>query len=674
MAELDDVRANLESLKHELNYHGHRYYVLDDPEIPDAEYDRLFRKLKSLEEKHPELISEDSPTQRVGGAPLSQFTSVKHEVAMLSLDNAFGAEDMIAFDERVKDRLKSDDTIEYACEPKYDGIAISLLYRNGVLVRGATRGDGQSGEDITQNVRTIGTVPLKLFGSGYPSTLEVRGEIYLPHEGFEAINKKAIDKGEKTFVNPRNAAAGSLRQLDSSVTAQRPLVMCAYSVGWYEGGEVPSTHLGILDSLSEWGFYVSEQRKLASGVEECQSYYEDLSEQRPSLPFDIDGIVFKVNSIALQSELGTISRAPRWAIAYKFPAQEEITVLNDVEFQVGRTGAITPVAKLEPVFVGGVTVSNATLHNRDEIERLDIKIGDSVIVHRAGDVIPKVVSVVLSKRPENAKHIVFPERCPVCDSLVASNEGEAVYRCTGGIICGAQQKEAIKHFASRNAMDIDGLGDKIVEQFVDNKLIQSVADLFCLEKQTIASLDRLGDKSAENLLASLEKSKRTTLDRFIFALGIREVGQATARNLAQYFGNLTSVRQASLEDLQRVPDVGPVVAEYIVAFFAQAQNNHVVDALIAAGVVWEDIDVEHKSLPLDGKTFVLTGTLEAMSRNEGKEKLQMLGAKVSGSVSAKTDCVVAGPGAGSKLAKAESLGIDVIDEAAFVALLEELQA
>ncbi len=672
MAASPDVIERLESLKRQLNYHGHRYYVLDDPEIPDAEYDRLFHELKSIEDTYPELLSDDSPTQRVGAAPINEFTSVTHEAPMLSLGNVFSPEEFKAFDERVKERLKTDDIIEYACEPKYDGIAVSLLYKNGTLVRGATRGDGETGEDITKNVRTIGSIPMRLMGSSFPEMLEVRGEIYMPHKGFNALNQKAMDAGEKTFANPRNAAAGSLRQKDSGVTATRPLVMCAYSVGWHENGYLPSTHLDILSKLSDWGFFVSAYREDAMGVDACLEYYEDLSNKRDGLPFDIDGIVYKVNDLAQQETLGFVSRAPRWAIAYKFPAQEEMTVLNEVKFQVGRTGAITPVAKVEPVFVGGVTVSNITLHNRDEIERLGVKVHDTVIVRRAGDVIPQVVSVVESKRPDSAVAIEFPSECPVCHSPVHTKEGEVVSRCSGGIVCEAQRKEAIKHFASRNAMDIEGLGDKIVEQLVDEGIIHSIADLFSLQKDTLTKLERMGEKSASNLLEAIEESKNTTLARFLFSLGIREVGQTTARNLAQAFGSLDALRNASDEGLQAVDDIGPVAASYVVEFFAQSQNAGIVDALVSAGIQWEDVVVPlQEELPLKGKTYVLTGSLETMTREDGKEKLQALGAKVSGSVSAKTDCVVAGPGAGSKLAKAESLGVAVIDEQAFIALLRE---
>lgn len=675
----DSPEQQIKQLSEQLDFHAHRYYVLDDPEIPDAEYDRLFQALLALEKAHPEYASASSPTQRVGAAALDGFASIEHEMAMLSLDNAFNSEELLAFDTRIKERLKSDAQLVYACEPKYDGIAISLLYRDGILQRGATRGDGAVGEDITQNVKTIGSIPLSLRGTGFPAVLEVRGEIYMPHKGFDAFNKAALDSGEKPFVNPRNAAAGSLRQLDSAITAKRPLEMCAYSVGWVEGGELPGSHLEILDKLGEWGFLLSPQRRQAKGIEECLEYYEYLEAERSTLPFDIDGIVFKVDSLETQAQLGFVSRAPRWAIARKFPAQEEMTVLKNVEFQVGRTGAITPVAKLDPVFVGGVTVSNATLHNRDEIERLGVRIGDTVIVRRAGDVIPKVAAVVASKRPENAEVVVFPDVCPVCGSEVTTAEGEVVSRCSGGFVCGAQRKEAIKHYASRNAMDIEGLGDKLVEQFVDEGLIRSIDDLYHLEEYKVAELERMGDKSAQNLLAALEASKTTTLAKFIYALGIREVGQATARNLAGELGSLDNIRTATQENLMGINDVGPVVAAFIVEFFQNEDNNRVIDALVASGVNWP-IDTDNsaealrKKTALSGKTYVITGTLTEMSRDEAKERLLAFGAKVAGSVSAKTYCVVAGPGAGSKLEKAKTLGVTVIDEGEFIALLEELDS
>lgn len=658
-----------------INHHAKQYYLLDQPEIPDAEYDRLFQELLSLEALHPQLVTSASPSQRVGAAPLSAFNTVTHEIPMLSLDNAFSDEDMRAFDNRIRERLKTEDELEYSCEPKFDGIAVSLLYRDGELVRGATRGDGTTGEDITQNVRTIGSIPLQLSGSGWPQVLEVRGEIFMPKNGFEKLNQRALEKGEKVFVNPRNAAAGSLRQLDSSITASRPLVMCAYSVGHVEG-ELPATHAAILSALKGWGFVISEHLEIVQGVDGCLAYYRQLESRRMGLAFDIDGIVFKVNSLQLQQQLGFVSRAPRWAIAHKFPAQEEVTTLKDVEFQVGRTGAITPVARLEPVFVGGVTVSNATLHNRDEIQRLGLRLGDRVIVRRAGDVIPQIVAVVPpvteEKTAERGAEIQFPEHCPVCESPVETVAGEAVARCSGGLVCAAQRKEAIKHFASRQAMDIDGLGDKIVEQLVDAGLIQQVADLYQITADQLSALERMGDKSASNLVAALEKSKTTTLPRFLFALGIREVGQATARNLAQHFGRLEALMAADEEALMAVADVGPVVAHFVREFFQLADTQEAVSRLREAGIHWPELQpAAAAELPLQGQTWVLTGTLEAMSRDEAKEKLQALGAKVSGSVSAKTYRVVAGPGAGSKLAKAESLGIDVWDESALLAFFED---
>ena len=671
------TRKQLAALKEQLNHHNYRYYVLDDPEVPDAEYDRLMRELQALEQQNPDLITPDSPTQRVGAAPLEAFAQVRHEVPMLSLDNAFGAEELTDFNRRVVERLIAAGDLEegavvaYGCEPKLDGIAVSLRYEDGLLVRGATRGDGTTGEDITQNVRTIDTIPLRLLGAGYPAKLEVRGEIYIPKAGFAALNQAARDKGEKLFVNPRNAAAGSLRQLDSRLTAERPLEMCAYSVGWFSGGELPEQHTQVLQALRRWGFLINREMAAVEGIDACIDYYQQLAARRDALPYDIDGIVFKVNSRRQQELLGFVSKAPRWAIAYKFPAQEEVTRLLDVEFQVGRTGAVTPVARLEPVFVGGANVANATLHNRDEIERLGLRIGDTVIVRRAGDVIPQVVGVVEKKRPKSAAPIVFPDRCPVCGSPVETLEDEAVARCTGGLICEAQRKEAIKHFASRKAMDIEGLGDKLVEQLVDEKLIDSVADLYHLTHEQLAALERMGAKSADNLLAALEQSKATVLPRFLFALGIREVGETTARNLANYFGTLEKIAAASEEELLAVNDVGPVVAHFVAEFFQQPHNVEAVAALREVGVHWPDIEVaERPPAPLAGLTFVLTGTLEVMSRSDAKARLQDLGAKVAGSVSAKTHHVVAGPGAGSKLTKAQELGVDVMDEAAMIDLLK----
>ena len=673
---LEQVRVEYEQLKDELNQHNHRYYVLDEPTIPDSEYDRSMRRLQEIEQQFPELLSDDSPSQRVGGAPLPSFSQVSHDVPMLSLDNAFNEDELEAFDRRIRDRLnfKAHEQLDYACEPKLDGVAVSLMYRDGLLVRGATRGDGKVGEDITANVRTIKSIPLKLSGEGIPQLLEVRGEIYLPRAGFAKINAAAIASGDKVFVNPRNAAAGSLRQLDSKITASRPLEMCAYSVGQFQGGATPDTHLNMLNALAGWGFKINTYVEAVRGVAACEDYYEGMQKRRDSLPYDIDGIVYKVNDLALQQRLGFVAKAPRWAIARKFPAQEEMTSLLDVEFQVGRTGAITPVARLAPVFVGGVTVSNATLHNGDEIARLGICIGDTVIIRRAGDVIPQVVAVVLDKRPADAQPIVFPENCPVCQSPVRRVEGEAVARCSGGLFCGAQSKEAIKHFASRKAMDIDGLGDKLVELLVDRGLIYSPADLYELSVDKIADLERMGEKSAQNLIDSIAASKQTTLAKFLFALGIREVGEATGQTLARNFGSLEAIIHADQEALLEVDDIGPVVAYYIRDFFRNPDNLAIINALRESGVSWDDIDISAQdSQPLKGQTWVLTGGMEIISRAEAKDRLQDLGAKVAGSVSAKTTQVVAGPGAGSKLTKAQSLDIPVIDEEQFLTFLDSLK-
>ena len=670
---LEQVRAEYEQLKDELNQHNHRYYVLDEPTIPDSEYDRSMRRLQDIEQQHPELLSDDSPSQRVGGAALPSFSQVSHAVPMLSLDNAFSEEELEAFDRRISDRLnyKDDQQIDFVCEPKLDGVAVSLLYSQGLLVRGATRGDGKVGEDITANVRTINSIPLRLNGDGIPELLEVRGEIYLPRDGFDKINAAAIAKGDKPFVNPRNAAAGSLRQLDSKITASRPLEMCAYSVGQFQGGETPDSHLNMLKALGSWGFKINTYVEAVQGIAACEAYYERMQERRDQLPYDIDGIVYKVNDLALQQRLGFVAKAPRWAIARKFPAQEEMTQLVDVEFQVGRTGALTPVARLAPVFVGGVTVSNATLHNGDEIARLGLCIGDTVIIRRAGDVIPKVAAVVLDRRPENAQPIVFPENCPVCQSSVRRVEGEAVARCSGGLFCGAQSKEAIKHFASRKAMDIDGLGDKLVELLVDRGLIYSPADLYELSATKIADLERMGEKSAQNLIDSIAVSRQTTLAKFLFALGIREVGEATGQTLARNFGSLEAIIEAEQDALLEVDDIGPVVAYYIRDFFRNPDNLSIINALRESGVSWDDVDITAQdSQPLKGQTWVLTGGMEIMSRAEAKDRLQELGAKVAGSVSAKTSQVVAGPGAGSKLTKAQSLDIPVFDEEQFLAFLE----
>lgn len=673
MSQDTSVSQTAERLRAQLRRYNYQYYVLDEPTVPDAEYDRLFQQLKSLETDNPELITDDSPTQRVGDVPLAAFGQVSHEMPMLSLDNAFDADDMRAFNKRLKDRLELlDSELEYACEPKLDGIAVSLLYEDGKLVRGATRGDGSTGENITQNVRTINSIPLRLLGEGYPWRLEVRGEIYMPKAGFEKLNELALSRGDKPFVNPRNAAAGSLRQLDSRITASRPLEMCCYSVGIVEG-DLADTHTGVLQQLSGWGFKINPEMRAVNGVAGCMEYFADLSERREALPYDIDGIVFKVNELRTQQRLGFVSRAPRWAIAHKFPAQEEITEVKAIEFQVGRTGAITPVARLEPVFVGGVTVSNATLHNMDEVERLGVRAGDSVIIRRAGDVIPQIVSVVSERRPEGTKPVVMPDTCPVCDSAVMRLEDEAVARCTGGLSCAAQRKEALKHYISRKAMDIDGLGEKLIDGLVERELVHSPADLYHLKHLQLSKMERMGDKSAVNVLNSIDASKQTELPRFIYALGIREVGEATARTLAMHFGSLEAVQAADEEMLQQTPDVGPVVARYILSFFRQPHNLEVIQAIRDAGVSWSNIEVSEQTVPLDGQTWVLTGTLEQLTRNEAKQRLQNLGAKVAGSVSKKTSYVVAGAAAGSKLEKAESLGIDVLDEAQLIERLTELE-
>lgn len=666
------LQQQIDKLRQDLRRYEYEYHVLDNPTIPDAEYDRLFHQLKALEAAHPERITADSPTQRVGAKPLSGFAQIRHEIPMLSLDNAFSNEEFYAFVKRIEDRLiRLPEPLTFCCEPKLDGLAVSILYVNGVLTQAATRGDGATGEDITANIRTIRNIPLQLLMDNPPARLEVRGEVFMPHEGFERLNQQALEKGEKTFANPRNAAAGSLRQLDPKITSKRPLVLNAYGIGIAEGVDLPNTHYDRLQWLKSIGIPVNPEIRLCNGTDEVLDFYRDIQNKRSSLGYDIDGTVLKINDIALQEKLGFISKAPRWAIAYKFPAQEELTRLNDVEFQVGRTGAITPVAKLEPVFVAGVTVSNATLHNGDEIERLDIAIGDTVVIRRAGDVIPQIIGVLHDRRPADARPIVFPETCPVCDSAIVRIEGEAVARCTGGLFCAAQRKEALKHFVSRKAMDIDGVGGKLIEQLVDRELIHTPADLFKLDLTTLTRLERMGVKSAENALASLEKAKNTTLARFIFALGIREVGEATALNLANHFKTLEALQNADLEALQQVPDVGEVVANRILAFWHEPHNVSVVNDLIAQGVHWETVETkEVTENRFKGKTVVLTGTLTQMGRNEAKALLQDMGAKVSGSVSAKTDFVIAGDAAGSKLTKAQELGITVLTEEEFLAEIQ----
>ena len=663
------LQQQIDTLRQDLRRYEYEYHVLDNPTIPDAEYDRLFHQLKALEAAHPELITADSPTQRVGAKPLSGFAQIRHEIPMLSLDNAFSDEEFYAFVKRIEDRLiRLPEPLTFCCEPKLDGLAVSILYVNGILTQAATRGDGTTGEDITANIRTIRNIPLQLLMDNPPARLEVRGEVFMPHAGFERLNQQALEKGEKTFANPRNAAAGSLRQLDPKITSKRPLVLNAYGIGIAEGVDLPNTHYDRLQWLKSIGIPVNPEIRLCNGTDEVLDFYRDIQNKRSSLGYDIDGTVLKINDIALQEKLGFISKAPRWAIAYKFPAQEELTRLNDVEFQVGRTGAITPVAKLEPVFVAGVTVSNATLHNGDEIERLDIAIGDTVVIRRAGDVIPQIIGVLHDRRPADARPIIFPKTCPVCDSAIVRIEGEAVARCTGGLFCAAQRKEALKHFVSRKAMDIDGVGGKLIEQLVDRELIHTPADLFKLDLTTLTRLERMGAKSAENALASLEKAKNTTLARFIFALGIREVGEATALNLANHFKTLEALQNADLEALQQVPDVGEVVANRILAFWHEPHNVAVVNDLIAQGVHWETVETkEVTENRFKGKTVVLTGTLTQMGRNEAKALLQDMGAKVSGSVSAKTDFVIAGDAAGSKLTKAQELGVTVLTEEEFLA-------
>ena len=663
------LQQQIDTLRQDLRRYEYEYHVLDNPTIPDAEYDRLFHQLKALEAAHPELITADSPTQRVGAKPLSGFAQIRHEIPMLSLDNAFSDEEFYAFVKRIEDRLiRLPEPLTFCCEPKLDGLAVSILYVNGVLTQAATRGDGTTGEDITANIRTIRNIPLQLLMDNPPTRLEVRGEVFMPHAGFERLNQQALEKGEKTFANPRNAAAGSLRQLDPKITSKRPLVLNAYGIGIAEGVDLPNTHYDRLQWLKSIGIPVNPEIRLCNGTDEVLDFYRDIQNKRSSLGYDIDGTVLKINDISLQEKLGFISKAPRWAIAYKFPAQEELTRLNDVEFQVGRTGAITPVAKLEPVFVAGVTVSNATLHNGDEIERLDIAIGDTVVIRRAGDVIPQIIGVLHDRRPADARPIVFPETCPVCDSAIVRIEGEAVARCTGGLFCAAQRKEALKHFVSRKAMDIDGVGGKLIEQLVDRELVHTPADLFKLDLTTLTRLERMGTKSAENALASLEKAKNTTLARFIFALGIREVGEATALNLANHFKTLEALQNADLEALQQVADVGEVVANRILAFWHEPHNVAVVNDLIAQGVHWETVETkEVTENRFKGKTVVLTGTLTQMGRNEAKALLQEMGAKVSGSVSAKTDFVIAGDAAGSKLTKAQELGVTILTEEEFLA-------
>jgi len=670
------IEEQISQLRTQLRHHEYQYHVLDAPEVPDAEYDRLMRELRELETAHPELVTADSPTQRVGAAPLSAFEQVRHRVPMLSLDNVFDEESYLAFYKRVQDRLKTAEALTFCCELKLDGLAVSLLYENGELVQAATRGDGTTGENITANVRTIRAIPLRLHGDNIPERLEVRGEVFMPQAGFEAMNDEARRTGGKVFANPRNAAAGSLRQLDPRITAKRPLTFFCYGVGLLEGGELPRSHFARLQQFKAWGLPVSDRVRLCTGSEEVLAFYRQVEANRPSLGFDIDGVVVKIDSLDIQETLGFVARAPRWATAFKFPAQEQITLVKDVEFQVGRTGAITPVARLEPVLVAGVMVSNATLHNADEIERLGLRIGDTVIVRRAGDVIPQVVGVVLDERPEDAREVVFPTHCPVCHSDVERVEGEAVARCTAGLICGAQRKEALKHFVSRRALDVDGMGDKIIDQLVEKEYVKTPADLFRLTAGKLTGLDRMGPKSAQNVVRALEKAKETTLARFLYALGIREVGEATAANLAAHYGSVEALKAADIESLKGVQDVGDVVAKHVVNFLSEEHNQQVIDELLSPeiNIHWPEVQVivpEEIDSPFAGKTVVLTGSLSILSRDDAKDRLTALGAKVSGSVSKKTDLVIAGEAAGSKLAKAQELGIEVIDEAEMIRLLGE---
>jgi DNA ligase (NAD+) len=666
----EQAAARAAQLRAEIAQHDYRYYVLDDPLLSDADYDRRMQELRALEAAHPELVSPDSPTQRVAGTPRAGFGAVVHQVPMLSLDNAFSEEDVRAFDRRIHERLAHSGELEYVAEPKLDGLAVSVIYREGRLERAATRGDGITGEDVTANVRTIRAVPQRLRAAA-PALFEARGEVFMTLAGFERMNELARERGEKVFVNPRNAAAGSLRQLDARITATRPLSAFFYGIGVLDGLSAPSAQSALLELLRAQGLPVSPEARTVRGVEGCLAYYRDIGERRSSLPYQIDGVVYKLNSRSAQERLGFISRAPRWAIAHKFPPDEAFTVVKDIGFQVGRTGALTPVARLEPVFVSGVTVSSVTLHNIDEVHRKDVRVGDTVVVRRAGDVIPEVVSVVLDKRPPGAQPIELPECCPVCHSQVLRAPGEAVARCTGGFTCRAQRQESLRHFASRRALDIDGLGDKLIEQLIEQDAVRTPADLYALTAAQLAQLERMGEKSAANLIAAIDRSRHTTLPRLLYGLGIREVGEATALALAQHFRTLERLMEANEASIQQVPDVGPVVAAHVAAFFASEAHRSVIKALREQGVTWPEM----AALPgggqtLAGRTFVITGTLESMTREQAQEALEARGAKVSGSVSKKTGYLVAGSDAGSKLARARELNVPVLDERQFLELLE----
>jgi DNA ligase (NAD+) len=658
------------ALRELLDRYNYRYHALDDPEVPDAEYDRLMVELRDIEARHPDLTTPDSPTQRVGSAPLAAFGTVRHLIPMLSLDNAFSEEEVRDFDRRVREGAGPETVVRYSAEPKLDGLAVSARYESGVFVQGATRGDGETGEDVTSNLRTIKALPLKLRGLHPPRVLEVRGEVFMPLAGFERFNREALARGEKTLVNPRNAAAGSLRQLDPRMTAARPLDLFIYGVGHVEGGELPGHHSEVLKMLRGFGFKICPQTRVVESVEGCLAYFRDIGAARATLPYQIDGVVYKVDDIELQRQLGFVSRAPRWAIAHKFPAEEALTTVLGIEFQVGRTGALTPVARLAPTFVGGVTVSNATLHNIDEMTRKDVRVGDTVVIRRAGDVIPEVVRVLLERRIAGARAIELPTHCPVCGSPVVRESDQAVARCSGGRTCPAQRKEEIKHFASRRALDIQGLGDKLVEQLVDRDWVKTPADLFELEPAQLEMLARMAEKSAQKIHAAVLAAKRTTLPRFLYALGIRDVGEATALALAQHFGDARSLADASVEEIQRVQDVGPIVAGSIRAYFDNAENRRLLERLLASGIQWPPMERPKRTGSVAGKTFVITGTLEQMSRDAARDALLERGGKVTGSVSKKTDYLVAGADPGGKLDKARQLGVEVLDEAAFLALLK----
>ena len=670
MAVTDALQRQVARLRANIDRHNYRYHVLDDPEVSDAEYDRLLTELRRLESENPELIVQDSPTQRVGGAPVAAFAQVRHRVPMLSLDNAFEPEDVVAFDRKVRERLETEREIDYACEPKLDGLAVSLTYRQGSLQVAATRGDGSVGEDVTHNIRPIQSVPLRLAGSEHPDMLEVRGEVVMSIPGFREMNRKAAERGEKTFVNPRNAAAGSLRQLDPRLAASRPLEIFFYAAGNVEGRKLPGRHSETLVLLREWGLRTSPESRVVQGVEGLLAFYADIGNRRSSLRYQIDGVVYKVDELHLQRELGFVARAPRWAIAHKFPADEEMTRVRAVEWQVGRTGALTPVARLDPVFVGGATVSNATLHNIEELQRKDVRIGDTVVLRRAGDVIPEVVKVMVEQRPPGAVPVELPAKCPICGSDVEREEGEAIARCTGALVCPAQLKESLRHFASRRAMDIEGLGSKLVDQLVESGMVEDAAGLFRLQAAQLSELDRMGDKSAAKLAEALERSKSTTLARFLFALGIRDVGEATAESLAKHFRTLKALREAPVEVIEEVQDIGPITAAHVRAYMDESRNAGVIDQLVELGVRWPETPAATSKVgPLEGKTFVLTGRLASLSRDEAGDLIRGAGGSVSGSVSRKTDFVVAGDEAGSKLKKANDLGLKILEENEFLKLL-----